>query len=105
MPFDHRPTVVLEGETRISTPGAQRRRAPRSARSSLNDEPMVGLDPKSAFRLKEMMRSHCDKGNIVFFSTHVLEVAEKICDRVAIINKGKIIAQGTMEELRDADHK
>lgn len=68
------------------------------------DEPMVGLDPKSAFRLKEMMRSHCDKGNIVFFSTHVLEVAEKICDRVAIINKGKIIAQGTMEELRDADH-
>ena len=68
------------------------------------DEPMVGLDPKSAFRLKEMMRSHCDKGNIVFFSTHVLEVAEKICDRVAIINKGKIIAQGTMEELRDADY-
>ena len=64
------------------------------------DEPMVGLDPKSAFNLKEEMKNMCSKGNSVFFSTHVLEVAEKICDRIAIINKGKIIAQGTMEELR-----
>ncbi len=64
------------------------------------DEPMVGLDPKSAFHLKEVMRQMCQKGKTVFFSTHVLEVAEKLCDRIAIINKGKIIAQGTMKELR-----
>lgn len=64
------------------------------------DEPMVGLDPKSAFNLKEIMRKMCDEGRIVFFSTHVLEVAERLCDRIAIINKGKIIAMGTMEELR-----
>ena len=61
---------------------------------------MVGLDPKSAFNLKEIMRKMCDKGSTVFFSTHVLEVAEKLCDRIAIINKGKIIALGTMDELR-----
>ncbi len=65
------------------------------------DEPMVGLDPKSAFNLKEIMRLMCDEGKTVFFSTHVLEVAEKLCDRIAIINKGKIIKVGTMEELRD----
>lgn len=64
------------------------------------DEPMVGLDPRSAFNLKEIMRSMCDQGKTVFFSTHVMEVAEKLCDRIAIINKGKIIALGTMEELR-----
>lgn len=64
------------------------------------DEPMIGLDPKSAFNLKTTMREICDKGKTVFFSTHVLEVAEKICDRIAIIDKGKIIAMGTMEELR-----
>lgn len=64
------------------------------------DEPMVGLDPKSSFNLKEIMRQMCDDGKTVFFSTHVLEVAEKLCDRIAIINKGKIIAMGTMEELR-----
>lgn len=64
------------------------------------DEPMVGLDPKSSFNLKEEMRKMCDRGKTVFFSTHVLEVAEKICDRIAIINKGKIIALGTMEELK-----
>ena len=64
------------------------------------DEPMVGLDPKSAFNLKEIMRQMCDEGKTVFFSTHVLEVAEKICDRIAIINKGQIVAMGTMEELR-----
>jgi ABC-2 type transport system ATP-binding protein len=65
------------------------------------DEPMVGLDPKSSFQLKEIMRKRCDEGKTVFFSTHVLEVAEKLCDRIAIINKGKIIALGTMEELRN----
>ncbi len=65
------------------------------------DEPMVGLDPKSAFNLKEIMRKMCDEGKTVFFSTHVLEVAEKLCDRIAIINKGKIIAMGTVEELRN----
>ncbi len=64
------------------------------------DEPMVGLDPKSAFNLKEIMRQMCDEGKTVFFSTHVLEVAEKLCDRIAIISKGKIVAMGTMEELR-----
>ena len=65
------------------------------------DEPMVGLDPKSSFKLKEIMREHCDEGKSVFFSTHVLEVAEKICDRIAIIKEGKIIALGTMEELKE----
>jgi len=64
------------------------------------DEPMVGLDPKSSFNLKEIMRTMCNEGKSVFFSTHVMEVAEKLCDRIAIINKGKIIAMGTMEELR-----
>ncbi len=64
------------------------------------DEPLVGLDPKSAFKLKEIMRDRCDAGKSVFFSTHVLEVAEKLCDRIAIIRKGQIIACGTMDELR-----
>jgi ABC-2 type transport system ATP-binding protein len=64
------------------------------------DEPMVGLDPKSSYNLKELMKKRCAEGKSVFFSTHVLEVAEKICDRIAIINKGKIIAQGTMEQLK-----
>jgi len=64
------------------------------------DEPMVGLDPKSAFNLKEIMRDMCNKGKTVFFSTHILEVAEKICDRIGIIKEGNIIALGTMEELR-----
>lgn len=67
------------------------------------DEPMVGLDPKSSFKLKEIMRKRCDEGKSVFFSTHVLEVAEKICDRIAIINNGKIIAKGTLEELRSLE--
>jgi len=69
------------------------------------DEPMVGLDPKSAHLLKEQMREHCDKGNIAFFSTHILEVAEKLCDRIGIIHKGKLIAIGTMDELRRGDNK
>ncbi|EOW9528535.1 ABC transporter ATP-binding protein [Bacillus cytotoxicus] len=65
------------------------------------DEPMTGLDPKSAFTLKQMMREHADKGKTVFFSTHVLEVAEKLCDRVAIINKGSLQFQGNLTEMRD----
>lgn len=65
------------------------------------DEPMVGLDPKSSHQLKEIMREHCDAGKTVFFSTHVLDVAEKLCDRIAIINKGKIVDVGTMDELRE----
>lgn len=67
------------------------------------DEPMVGLDPKSAHVLKEEMRRHCDAGNTVFFSTHVLEVAEKLCDEIAIIAKGHVLARGTMEELRSGE--
>ena len=65
------------------------------------DEPMTGLDPKASFQLKELMREHSDKGNTVFFSTHVLEVAEKICDKIAVIDKGKIKFVGTCEELRE----
>ncbi len=65
------------------------------------DEPMVGLDPKASFELKKIMRDHCDRGRSVFFSTHVLDVAEKICDRIAIIKKGKIIEVGTMAEIRE----
>lgn len=64
------------------------------------DEPMVGLDPQSSHNLKEYMREHCSKGRIVFFSTHILEVAEKLCDRIGIIQKGKMIAQGTLEEVK-----
>ncbi|MCH3976964.1 MAG: ABC transporter ATP-binding protein [Bacilli bacterium] len=64
------------------------------------DEPLTGLDPQSAFTLKEMMREHADKGKTVFFSTHVLEVAEKVCDRIGIINKGKLLFVGTIEELK-----
>jgi len=65
------------------------------------DEPMTGLDPKSAFILKEMMREHAEAGNTVLFSTHVLEVAEKICDRVGIINKGQLIFVGTLKQLKE----
>ncbi|MEI4828572.1 ABC transporter ATP-binding protein [Bacillus sp. FJAT-53711] len=65
------------------------------------DEPMTGLDPKSAFILKQMMREHADKGKTVFFSTHVLEVAEKLCDQVAIINKGTLQFQGNLAEIRE----
>lgn len=63
------------------------------------DEPMVGLDPKASYILKNLMKEHSSKGNTVFFSTHVLEVAEKICDKIAIINHGKIIFVGTIDEL------
>ncbi|MGL4850324.1 MAG: ABC transporter ATP-binding protein [Clostridium sp.] len=65
------------------------------------DEPLTGLDPKSAYILKDMMRKHADEGNSVLFSTHVLEVAEKVCDRVGIIKKGKLIFVGTLEELKE----
>lgn len=65
------------------------------------DEPMTGLDPKSAFTLKEMMREHTQQGKSVFFSTHVLEVAEKLCDRIGIINKGRLIFSGTMDEIME----
>ncbi|HCO70085.1 MAG TPA: 3-dehydroquinate dehydratase [Mesotoga infera] len=64
------------------------------------DEPIVGLDPESAFILKQMMRNHVKSGNTVFFSTHVMEVAERICDRIGIINNGKLEFVGTVEELR-----
>ena len=64
------------------------------------DEPMTGLDPKASFQLKELMREHTKNGNTVFFSTHVLEVAEKLCDRVGIINKGKLVFVGTLEEMK-----
>lgn len=64
------------------------------------DEPMTGLDPKASYDLKEMMRKHAKEGNCVFFSTHVLEVAEKLCDRVGIINKGKLIFVGTFDEMK-----
>ena len=66
----------------------------------LMDEPFVGLDPKAAFQLKEIMRKHCDEGGSIFFSTHVLEVAEKLCDHVAIIKNGKLVKSGTMEEVK-----
>lgn len=64
------------------------------------DEPFVGLDPKAAHILKGMMRDVCDNGGAIFFSTHVLEVAEKLCDKVAIIKSGKLIKSGTMEEVK-----
>ena len=69
----------------------------------LMDEPFVGLDPKAAHLLKGMMREICDRGGAIFFSTHVLEVAEKLCDKVAIIKGGKLIRSGTMEEVKGDD--
>ena len=66
----------------------------------LMDEPFVGLDPKAAHLLKEMMREHCDAGGAIFFSTHVLEVAEKLCDKVAIIKQGRLIASGSMDAVK-----
>ena len=65
------------------------------------DEPTVGLDPKSSYTLKEMMKEHASKGKTVFFSTHILEIAEKLCDRVIIIFKGKKIYEGTLDELKE----
>jgi ABC-2 type transport system ATP-binding protein len=69
----------------------------------LMDEPFVGLDPKASHILKGMMREVCDAGGAIFFSTHVLEVAEKLCDKVAIIKGGRLIRSGTMDEVRGDD--
>lgn len=65
------------------------------------DEPLTGLDPQSAFQLKTLMKEHCEAGNTVFFSSHVLDVVEKVCDRVGIIDKGHLIAVGSVTELRE----
>ena len=65
------------------------------------DEPITGLDPRSSYDLKELMRQHANQGKTVFFSTHILEIAERLCDRIAIINKGKILFVGTLEQLRN----
>lgn len=65
------------------------------------DEPMVGLDPKSSFNLKEIMRQRADDGKVVLFSTHVMEVAQNVCDDIIIINNGKIIARGSVEEIKE----
>jgi ABC-2 type transport system ATP-binding protein len=67
------------------------------------DEPLVGLDPRAAHQLKEMFREHCDQGKTLFFSTHIMEVAEKLCDRIGIIHKGRLVACGTMAELKALD--
>ena len=67
------------------------------------DEPFVGLDPKAAHILKQMMREICDEGGAIFFSTHVLEVAEKLCDKVAIIRNGQLLQSGTMQEVKGDD--
>jgi len=67
------------------------------------DEPFVGLDPIASHNVKEIMREICDNGGAIFFSTHVLEVAEKLCDKVAIIKQGKLIKSGTMEEVKGDD--
>lgn len=70
----------------------------------LLDEPFVGLDPKAAHTLKELMRKLCDRGSAIFFSTHVLEVAEKLCDKIAVIKDGKLIKQGSVDEVKgDSD--
>ena len=74
-----------------------------SPRLLIMDEPFVGLDPKAAHQLKEIMREICDNGGAIFFSTHVLDVAERLCDKVAIIKSGRLIKSGTMEEVRGDD--
>ncbi len=68
------------------------------------DEPMMGLDPKASFLLKEEMKRQCENGKTVFYSTHVLEVAEKLCTRIGVINQGRLAACGTVEELRSEEH-
>ena len=72
-----------------------------SPKNWILDEPITGLDPKAIYDLKVIMKEYAKKGNVVFFSTHILEVAENLCDRVAIINKGKIVFVGKIEELKD----
>lgn len=75
----------------------------RSPRLIMMDEPFTGLDPKASHTLKELMRRHCDDGGAIFFSTHVLEVAEKLCDKVAIIRNGKLVVAGSMNEVKGTD--
>ena len=75
----------------------------RKPRFIMMDEPFVGLDPKAAHTLKEMMREHCNGGGAIFFSTHVLDVAEKLCDKIAIIKGGRLVASGTVEEVKGSD--
>lgn len=72
----------------------------RKPRFIMMDEPFVGLDPKASHILKEMMREHCEGGGSIFFSTHVLDVAEKLCDKIAIIKSGRLIASGTVNEVK-----
>lgn len=69
------------------------------------DEPLTGLDPKSAFYLKNKMKEHARENNAVFFSTHILEIAEKLCDRIGIINSGEVLFVGTIEEMKEALHE
>jgi ABC-2 type transport system ATP-binding protein len=64
------------------------------------DEPLVGLDPRSAYQLKDLFREHCEQGKTLLFSTHIMEVAEKLCDRIGIIHKGRLLACGTIEEIK-----
>jgi ABC-2 type transport system ATP-binding protein len=64
------------------------------------DEPLVGLDPRAAYQLKDLFREHCEQGKTLLFSTHIMEVAEKLCDRIGIIHKGRLVACGTMQELK-----
>ena len=73
---------------------------PHEPKLIIMDEPFVGLDPKASHLLKELMRGACDRGGAIFFSTHVLEVAEKLCDRIAIIKGGRLIRSGTMDEVK-----
>ena len=71
-----------------------------SPRVMILDEPLSGLDPRAAFQLKDLFREHCEQGKTLLFSTHIMEVAEKLCDRIGIIHKGRLVACGTMEELK-----
>ncbi len=71
-----------------------------SPRVMVLDEPLSGLDPRAAFQLKDLFREHCDQGKTLLFSTHIIEVAEKLCDRIGIIHKGRLIARGSIEDLK-----
>lgn len=71
-----------------------------SPRAMILDEPLSGLDPRAAFQLKDLFREHCEQGKTLLFSTHIMEVAEKLCDRIGIIHKGRLVACGTMEEIK-----
>ena len=83
----------------MSDPGAAQA-AHRDFRVLIVDEPMIGLDPRSMRVVKDLFRQHADAGNTVFLSTHLLEVAESLADRIAIIHRGRIIAEGTLDDLR-----